>query len=114
MQHDTVPNLDAPKEPPVLSESVRRETVRIMSDPSSVESEVRETMEKLRRRYCELQEKLRRRHARHDNGSVGSDINSVENDELIAVHVLQGGLQQVNHNNPANNNDGGGGNEKRT
>ena len=108
MQHDTVPNPDAPKEPPVLSESVRRETVRIMSDPSSVEGEVRETMDKLRRRYCELQEKLRRRHARHDNGSVGSDINSVENDELIAVHVLQGGLQQVHHNNDNdddNNND---------
>ena len=80
----TIPEPDAP-----LSDSVRREAARILAHPETVEAEVRSTLRQLRERYVQLQQRLEER-------SVGSNANhsavSAE-DEMIAVHVLQGGLK---------------------
>ena len=78
-----------PDPEPLMTDSVRREAARILAHPESVEAEVHSTLKQLRKRYVELQQRLEER-------SVGSNANhsavSVE-DEMIAVHVLQGGLK---------------------
>ena len=70
-----------------LSDSVRREAARILAHPETVESEVRSTLQQLRERYRQLQRRLEER-----NSEMGSIQSAVSDDEMIALHVLQGGL----------------------
>jgi len=69
-----------------LSDSVRREAARILAHPETVEAEVRSTLQQLRERYVQLQQRLEER------SSIASAVSA--DDELIALHVLQGGLKQ--------------------
>lgn len=90
--------------------SVRLQAERILSQPETVQAEVNLTLERLRERYRQLQEQLRRRQQSagqsnetpavedsHDNESTGgASIESLHHEELIALHVLQGGLASTN------------------
>ncbi|GAX11455.1 hypothetical protein FisN_22Lh139 [Fistulifera solaris] len=90
--------------------SVRRQAERILAQPETVQAEVTLTLERLRVRYRQLQEQLRRRQqsatenneasaveGAPDNDSVGAgSIESLHHGELIALHVLQGGLASAN------------------
>jgi SHAQKYF class myb-like DNA-binding protein len=90
--------------------SVRRQAERILAQPETVQAEVTLTLERLRVRYRQLQEQLRRRQqsaaqnneasaveGAPDNESVGAgSIESLHHGELIALHVLQGGLASAN------------------
>ena len=82
---------------PPLSDSVRREAARILAHPETVESEVRSTLQQLRERYKQLQRRLEER-----NSEMGSIQSAVSDDEMIALHVLQGGLSNNNkeHDGP--------------
>ena len=99
-----VPQLSA------LPDSVREQAERILAQPESVEAEVDETMRRLRQRYRQLQEQLQARQERdHESSSHASSIESLHNEELIALHVLQGGLehqqQQEQQPRPPNQGD---------
>ena len=90
--------------------SVRLQAERILSQPETVQAEVNLTLERLRVRYRQLQEQLSRRQqsaaqnneasrveGAHENESVGAgSIESLHHEELIALHVLQGGLASTN------------------
>jgi len=73
-----------------LSDSVRREAARILAHPETVESEVRSTLHQLRERYKQLQRRLEERSS---VASLSSNHSAVSDDEMIALHVLQGGLK---------------------
>jgi hypothetical protein len=100
---------------PLLSPSVRAEARRIVAHPETVEAEVSDVLRRLRERYRDLQERLERRQREEGgsgarsvgssstgNGSLvaadgdqngdGQDNNSYNEEELIALDVLQGGL----------------------
>jgi hypothetical protein len=87
-----------------MSDSVRREAARILANPATVELEVRDTLERLRIRYEQLKERLKvQKHQSsphrlpQDARPSGVPANAVvqEDDELIALHVLQGLQQHV-------------------
>eukprot|EP00980_Cylindrotheca_fusiformis_P009260 scaffold2018_cov113-Cylindrotheca_fusiformis.AAC.14 len=95
-----------------LTPSVQRRVDRLLSDPHAAQREVESTMEALRERYRQLQLRLAQRTQRHeprhhhhhhhnsnkedDHSSVSSAISasvaSLDNEELIALHVLGGAL----------------------
>jgi hypothetical protein len=96
-----------------LTPSVRANVERILAQPETVQFEVESTLQRLRERYRELQQRLRNRQLQQqrsparqridgdpDHGSVQSSMsvdvesvcNSLQDSELIALHVLQGGL----------------------
>jgi SHAQKYF class myb-like DNA-binding protein len=96
-----------------MSDSVRREAARILANPATVEHEVRNTLERLRVRYQQLKERLevqqqhggfmfcsgesspnRNRQEDRPDDITGSVVVQ-EDDELIALHVLQGLQQHV-------------------
>jgi len=74
---------------PPLSDSVRREAARILAHPETVEAEVQSTLQQLRERYVQLQQRLEERSvgSRNSHSAVSAE------DEMIALHVLQGGLK---------------------
>ena len=107
-----------------MTDSVREQAVRIMANPTSVHHEVNVTLQQLRQRYCELQNRLallqqeqqspssnnhlNHSHCSRSSGSTSNDpmdAFSPENrnlDEQIVVQVLQARLQQIplpNHQN---------------
>lgn len=61
-----------------LPPSVQRQAERIIADPGSVEAEVKETLQQLKTRYAQLQQRLQQQQP--------------SNDERIALDVLRGGL----------------------
>ena len=89
-----------------MSDSVRMEAARILANPSTVELEVRDTLERLRIRYRQLKERLEAQQKEGfmhslspnvspqvvrnvSNGNLPSVMVVQEDDELIALHVLQ-------------------------
>jgi SHAQKYF class myb-like DNA-binding protein len=87
-----------------MSDSVRREAARILANPATVELEVRDTLERLRIRYEQLKERLEVQKqqsspSRQQEDARLSDMTTngmvQEDDELIALHVLQGLQQHV-------------------
>jgi SHAQKYF class myb-like DNA-binding protein len=96
--------------------SVRLQAERILAQPETVQAEVTLTLERLRVRYRQLQEQLSRRQqsaaqnneastieGAPDNESVGAgSIESLHHGELIALHVLQGGLASANESENEN------------
>ena len=75
-----------------LSPSVRHQAARILARPETVQAEVEETMNRLRRRYRQLQEQLQARQEENSSHTSNTTIESLHNEELIALHVLHGGL----------------------
>lgn len=51
-----------------------------------------ETLRRLRERYRQLQMRLQNRRKRNDESSTVTTISSLQNEELIALSVLQGDL----------------------
>lgn len=86
-----------------MSDSVRREAARILANPETVESEVRETLERLSERYRHLRERLLLQQPQllqHQQPGGLAAVAVQEDDELIALHVLQGGLQHQQQQQP--------------
>lgn len=96
-----------------LPDAVRVQAARIMAHPETVQREVTYTMEQLKQRYRELQEQLQRSQFKagrdppptaapppppssSSSSSSSSSMASMmlHNEELIALHVLQGGLKR--------------------
>ena len=90
-----------------LPSSVQANVARIIAHPETVEAEVEDTLQQLRERYEALQRRLeqtatrgdtagRKRRSVHipndDHSSVTSLSASLQNEELIALSVLRGGL----------------------
>lgn len=105
------------------SDSFRAHVERILSEPDTVQAEVNATLQQLRQRYAELQQRLQEQQLRQQqqrrstNGSSNDDerrqpaegaepdahadansswtsqsMESLQDSELIALHVLRGGL----------------------
>ena len=91
-----------------MSDSVREEAARIMANPTSVHHEVNLTLQQLRQRYRELQNRLAQIQSKSVNSSTPSKCGaetdnhrtsfvsspSLQMDEQIVVEVLQARLQQ--------------------
>lgn len=115
-----------------MSDSVREQALRIVSDPSSVHNEVNATLVQLRQRYQELQNryaKLHHHQQQHQNHhtlpalnegivdqhlaatntrpSTSSTVQSLQSktDEQIVVEMLQARLQQHSDNISISNNN---------
>lgn len=96
-----------------ITPSVRANVERILAQPATVQAEVEDTMERLRERYRQLQRRLQQQ----NHASGGSDsqshttLESLQDSELIALHVLQGGLPS--HGSAASHESGGHGEDSR-
>lgn len=81
----------------LLSPAVQANVDRIVAHPELVQTEVQETMQRLRRRYQQLQRRLQQTELRANNNddrsaASNSTISSLQNEELIALSVLHGTL----------------------
>jgi len=76
--------------------SLRTNVERILAEPATVQSEIDETLQRLRERYRELQRRLRETERSTgeswDRSLSTASPSSLQDSELIALHVLQGGL----------------------
>jgi SHAQKYF class myb-like DNA-binding protein len=76
----------------IMTPSMRANVERILAQPASVQQEVEETLQRLRQRYRQLQVQLQ---AQEETQSASnSTLESLQDSELIALHVLQGGMAQ--------------------
>jgi hypothetical protein len=118
----TLPSGEAATGDETLPPSVQANVERILAQPETVQAEVDDTLQRLRERYRHLQHRLRQRQQQlqlqarrrrgdrdevlgggdeQDQASVQSAMslevesvcNSLQDSELIALHVLQGGLE---------------------
>lgn len=80
------------------SDSFRQSVARIVQEPESVQQEVEQTLHRLREKYRHLQEKLQdqRRKRAEDDSTLSSNL---QDDEMIALSVLHGGLSAEEDDN---------------
>jgi len=107
------------------SSTLRANVERILAEPETVQAEVDDTLQRLRERYRQLQERLRRSSSSNGGGGGGgpdpyrphgggssnnnsrsSSPSSLEHSELIALHVLHGGLPRSANNSHSSGGSG--------